>query len=448
MNQLATPHITTNSFLTFTGTSCTADEPESILLYFIPGNPGLIAYYHTFLSLLSSTLISSAEYSDYDDGSAENNSSTASSSRMGKVPQYIIHGKSMGGFEIVENGKHVSCCSPPLTNIKANGGMETQSQSQPQAHHHPTTKTNKLYSLSEQIEHVERNLNNFVDAWHARKLAQTRGKDLSDDQGRWRHFGGVKVILIGHSVGAYIAMEILRRHREGIRQNGAFADTGVAGIGATMDIVGGILLFPTVVDIAQSSSGRKLTKLLYVPYLAFLTSLLVKFLIFILPGSWLRSIVGRVMGSPSDNAIDTTVAFLKSARGVEQAIHMSADEMRDITYDKWSDEIWGIASSSSAPSPMSAPSSEESPLNLVLYFAKQDHWVADRTRDEIIRVRGGVGSSSGSNGPRMQVCEDGVVHGFCIQHSDIMAKKTAGWVRDIVQRQQNLPNVHHRHVGR
>lgn len=165
----------------------------------------------------------------------------------------------MGGFEIVENGKHVSCCSPPLTNIKANGGMETQSQSQPQAHHHPTTKTDKLYSLSEQIEHVERNLNNFVDAWHARKRAQTRGNDLSDDQGRWRHFGGVKVILIGHSVGAYIAMEILRRHREGIKQKGASADTGGAGIGATMDIVGGILLFPTVVDIAQSSSGRKLT---------------------------------------------------------------------------------------------------------------------------------------------------------------------------------------------
>lgn len=100
--------------------------------------------------------------------------------------------------------------------------------------------------------------------------------------------------------------------------------------------------------------------------------------------------------------------------------HMSADEMRDITYDKWSDEIWGIASSSSAPSPMSAPSSEESPLNLVLYFAKQDHWVADRTRDEIIRVRGGVGSSSGSNGPRMQVCEDGVVHGFCIRECLIL----------------------------
>lgn len=268
MNQLATSHITTNSFLTFTGTSCTADDPESILLYFIPGNPGLIAYYHTFLSLLSSTLISSTEHSDYDDGSAENNSSTASSSRIGKAPQYIIHGKSMGGFEIVENGKHVSCCSPPLTNIKANGGMETQSQSQsqPQAHHHPTTKTDKLYSLSEQIEHVERNLNNFVDAWHARKRAQTRGKDLSDDQGRWRHFGGIKVILIGHSVGAYIAMEILRRHRECIKQKGASADTGGPGIGASVNIVGGILLFPTVVDIAQSSSGRKLTVRFWLPF--------------------------------------------------------------------------------------------------------------------------------------------------------------------------------------
>lgn len=99
--------------------------------------------------------------------------------------------------------------------------------------------------------------------------------------------------------------------------------------------------------------------------------------------------------------------------------HMAADEMREITSDKWSDEIWGIASSSSASSPMSASTASSTPakasLNLVLYFAQQDHWVAGQTRDEIIRARGGMVNGTGSNGPSMLVCEDGVVHGFCIR---------------------------------
>lgn len=51
-----------------------------------------------------------------------------------------------------------------------------------------------------------------------------------------------KVILIGHSVGAYMAMEILNRHRD-----------------QSFDIIGGIMLFPTLMDIAASPSGQKLS---------------------------------------------------------------------------------------------------------------------------------------------------------------------------------------------
>ncbi|PGH01988.1 hypothetical protein GX51_04920 [Blastomyces parvus] len=418
MTPLTTPHITANSFLTTTTTSTsstTTDEPDPVLIYFITGNPGLISYYHTYLSLLSAEL-SSGTCTD-DDGGSRSTSN---------FPQCIIHGKSMGGFEIIEHEQGVS-----------NGGM--QAQAHPPA---PAATNTKLYNLSEQIEHVERNLTDFVDAWRA-KMGRRKQKGDSihicaaqgggEEEPRQR--GGVNVILIGHSVGAYVAMEIIRRHRESNTLASKGDDDGA------MDIIGGILLFPTVVDIAKSSSGRKLTRLLYMPYLALLTSLLVKLLVFILPESWLRSMVGMVMSSPPGNAIDTTVEFLRSKRGVEQAIHMAADEMREITSDTWSDEIWGIASSSpassSAPTSTTASAPAKAPLNLVLYFAQQDHWVADQTRDEIIRARGSMEKDTGSNGLRMQVCEDGVVHGFCIRHSDIMAKKTAAWVRDIIKRRQN-----------
>ncbi|KMW68037.1 hypothetical protein BDDG_12537 [Blastomyces dermatitidis ATCC 18188] len=440
---LTTPHITANSFLTTTTTtstsSTTTDDPEPVLIYFITGNPGLISYYHAYLSLLSSEL---SPGTDVDGCGAPDSGSWSNSNSNRNIPQCIIHGKSMGGFEIIENDRGVS---------NVNGGTEAQ------AHPRAAAATNtKLYNLSEQIEHVERNLNDFVDAWRARMewRQETDGNGVAQEEEEGggggverRQRGGANVILIGHSVGAYVAMELIRRQRErnSKRQTKTSSSAGKGECGngndGAMDIIGGILLFPTVVDIAKSSSGRKLTRLLYIPYLALLTSLLVKLLVFILPGSWLRSVVGMVMGSPPGNAIDTTVEFLRSRRGVEQAIHMAADEMREITSDTWSDEIWGIVSSSPARSstPISTTASVPAkvPLNLVLYFAQQDHWVADQTRDDIIRARGGMEKGTGSNGPRMQVCEDGVVHGFCIRHSDIMAKKTAAWVRDIIQGRQN-----------
>lgn len=54
-----------------------------------------------------------------------------------------------------------------------------------------------------------------------------------------------KVIIVAHSVGAYIALEVIRRLRD--EEN------------ANVEVVGGVLLFPTIVDIARSPSGIVLT---------------------------------------------------------------------------------------------------------------------------------------------------------------------------------------------
>jgi pimeloyl-ACP methyl ester carboxylesterase len=56
----------------------------------------------------------------------------------------------------------------------------------------------------------------------------------------------VKVVLIGHSVGSYISLEMTRRLRE-------------RGMQDKIRVVGGLLLFPTVVDIAKSPHGIKLS---------------------------------------------------------------------------------------------------------------------------------------------------------------------------------------------
>lgn len=173
------PQITPNTFLHTPSTPKPSTPPTTI--FFISGNPGLVGYYHTFLSLLSSTLAPPRE-----DG-----------------PPFQIYSRSLAGFEVGD--------APPV----GTGCVD----------------------LEEQIRYVQSGLEEFV----ARD-----DKAYGDAEGQRR-----KVILIGHSVGAYIAMEILRRDRE--------KRVSVAPDASGFDIVGGVMLFPTVVDIAKSPAGVKLT---------------------------------------------------------------------------------------------------------------------------------------------------------------------------------------------
>ena len=53
-----------------------------------------------------------------------------------------------------------------------------------------------------------------------------------------------KVVLVGHSVGAYMVLEVLRRRAQDLNRLG------------DVNIAGAVLLFPTVVDIALSPHGR------------------------------------------------------------------------------------------------------------------------------------------------------------------------------------------------
>jgi predicted esterase len=58
----------------------------------------------------------------------------------------------------------------------------------------------------------------------------------------------VRVILMGHSVGSYILLEVIRRVREKAKVEKD-----------AVRIAGGVCLFPTVTHIAKSESGRKAT---------------------------------------------------------------------------------------------------------------------------------------------------------------------------------------------
>lgn len=364
---------------------------RTYLIYFVTGNPGLVEYYRTFLTHLYG-LLSHNTASDRD-------------------VEFQVYGRSLSGFEM------------------NNAEIKTMKwRKQPP------------YGLQDQIRHSEDELADLVE-----EVKEQGAKD-------------VRVILVGHSVGAYISLEIIRRLRA----------HGMAGEDFETRVVGAIGLFPTVVDIARSESGMKasvsgfhhscedgptsICKRLFTlllstytndltqPFLknsnfATFAALFVNFLTFLLPISLIANLIAKFMDFPSD-AAQTTAAFVKSPHGIHQALHMARDEMFQIDTDIWDEEIWGAAASEPAtkhPHPR--------PI-LRFLFAREDHWVADATRDALIHSRGrfsrgdGVDEIEGQGEnwkPIMEIDErEGWPHGFCIRHGVPVAERVAGYVKTIV----------------
>lgn len=167
---------------------------------------------------------------------------------------------------------------------------------------------------------------------------------------------------------------------------------------------------------------------------ALIISLIAGFITMLMPLAFLSKLVTAIMGFP-DDAAHTTASFVKSPHGVQQALHMARDEMFQIDTDIWDEDVWGAAAE--------APASQHPHPRPVLrfLFAKKDHWVADETRDALIRTRGrysrwdvqeveGMGEDWK---PAMEVDEtEAWPHGFCIKHGVPVAERVAGYVRGIV----------------
>lgn len=154
----------------------------------------------------------------------------------------------------------------------------------------------------------------------------------------------------------------------------------------------------------------------------------------LLPTSLLATLVSKFMDFPAD-AANTTASFIKSPHGIQQALHMARDEMFQIDTDIWDEEIWGASASE-------PPTQHPHPRPVLRFlFARNDHWVADATRDTLIHTRGrfSTGSVEEVDGmgeswkPIMEVDnQEGWPHGFCIKHGVPVAERVAGYVRDIV----------------
>lgn len=175
--------------------SQTSSSGPKYLIFNITGNPGLIAYYTQFLTSLRNRLESTAPKAEFE-----------------------IYSRSLSGFDVNDHKADDS--------YGVEHAIKEQDRSRPP------------FSLEAQIEHAIIALKQVVAA----SSREANGKEPS-------------VILVGHSVGTYMILEIISRLRTNAAKDGYHS---------TINVVGGICLFATVTHLAQSKSG-KIFSVSYIP---------------------------------------------------------------------------------------------------------------------------------------------------------------------------------------
>ncbi|KAH7247047.1 hypothetical protein MRS44_014860 [Fusarium solani] len=275
-----------------------------------------------------------------------------------------------------------------------------------------------LRGLLDKVEHdtaydiYGRNLLGFVDDEHEPFGPENQPWDLNGQiEGIYDDVAARRVdskpydfaILMGHSVGSYICVEIFHRHLESPER------------APHLNLRHGFLLFPTLTHIARSPSGLKFTALRRaVPFLDTTTHIVARLLLSFLTVAGLTWLVQRVMGFTPPTA-SVTARWLKSRDGVRQAVHLGMSELETICEERWSEELWAASQGPKGDAP-----------RFFVFYAKSDHWVDDGEREGFIeRRRGGV--------TKIEVDEGDIPHAFCTRDDASLevAKRVCGWVEEI-----------------
>ena len=197
------------------------------------------------------------------------------------------------------------------------------------------------------------------------------------------------VVLMGHSIGAYICVEIFHRHMK----NPSRAQH--------LTLRHGFLLFPTIASLALSRSGARMNMLRSLPTMETHFVTYAKAILSLFPQSTLRWVIENVMGF-SPRAADVTAEWLKSRDGVLQALHMGKSELDTIFEDVWDDELWEVSASSA---------DDDATPRFFMFYGREDHWVANHVRDEFIERRRRAGEKNKRT--HITVDEGNIQHAFC-----------------------------------
>jgi len=308
------------------------DQPHTVLL-FVPGNPGLVDFYIPYLSALQRRY-----------GSPASNQ---------KALKLTIIAKAHCGH------------SPALF---ASGRIQNLRE----------TRT----SLHAQIDSVAQ----IYDA--IRQYYSPSSTDSVHDSGPRR----TRIILAGHSVGAWIALQLLKRRP---------------------DVDALFLLFPTISNIGGTPNGRMLSWLFNSPFPAIISRLS--------PVTHLVSdgVLQYLFQPWPTSQIAVLRSLISSPSTIRSTLSMAHEEMSLIK-------------------PLDESSSDRHLLaqfadRMYFYFAEKDNWVG-KEREVIVKVLERTGHFLEDMEIRIMHGQEGVPHSFCITHSDILAEQCTLWLLDSLSR--------------
>nr|POE56532.1 lipid droplet-associated hydrolase [Quercus suber] len=260
--------------------------------------------------------------------------------------------------------------------------------------------------LKDQISHLNTKLHRIVT-----KISSTSTSNAP-----------LRTAIAGHSVGAWLTLELAFQH--------LFSSS--SDCAAPFEIEAGILLFPTIYDLALSPRGRIAAPLLQIPGLILFLHF-VATIITLLPDALLQPLVAKCASMPARSA-QVTTAFLRSRGGVYQALHLAKDELAVIRSERessWTERLWtGVDKGTEE-----ALISHRKAPRLCFYWGGVDGYVAPATRARVIATRGDDAVEGNAQSKAvMFIDEHETNHAFCVEAEGnrYVAEKTAEFWRGIL----------------
>lgn len=185
---------------------------------------------------------------------------------------------------------------------------------------------------------------------------------------------------------------------------------------------------PTITDIASSSNGKKLTTLMNWRIPIIQIALFFSFIVGLLPDFIIRTLIKyhlitskignkQIDNNSCENSIEGVYKILESSTVINQALSMAQEEMRyiglDIDINDWYFK-----------------NSDKLGIKNWLFFAKNDHWVHDETRDFLI---------DRYHDDKFTICEicndleNPISHSFCVTQSEEFAKITINRIKQLCE---------------
>lgn len=176
---------------------------------------------------------------------------------------------------------------------------------------------------------------------------------------------------------------------------------------------------PTILDIANSDLGKKVAKAMefnipIIPILLFFRVLI----LLIFGEQQLKKMLGNHLSKQNkdiiglENSVIGSYKILQSKAVIRQALIMAQEEMHVIDLDE-SINDWYFQDSTNG-------------FKRWVFFAQDDHWVGNHTRERIIEKYGNDGSEKNEN-VMIEICRDldnPIAHSFCVCQSKEFAEIT------------------------